>query len=80
MTICIVAICEGGRAIVTASDREFGIGFTSGEFNDAKVHPLFHGENPGRWSVGIAGTVSHATEVDGCGAAHGKRASIARMA
>jgi hypothetical protein len=65
MTICIGAICENGYAIVAASDRELGINFTSAEFNDAKILPLFKGDNPGNWSVGIAGTVSHATEVLG---------------
>ena len=65
MTICIAAICEGGHTIVTASDREFGVGFTSAELDDAKIMPLFMGANPGNWAVGIAGTVSHSTEVMG---------------
>jgi hypothetical protein len=65
MTICIAAICENGKAIVTASDREFGVGFTSAEFEDAKIMPLFHEHNPGNWVVGLSGDVSHATEVLG---------------
>jgi 20S proteasome alpha/beta subunit len=63
MTICIMAVCESGKAIVSASDREFGIDYTSAEFEDAKIHPLFPPPNRGSWSVAIAGTVSHATEV-----------------
>jgi hypothetical protein len=65
MTICIAAICELGNAIVTASDRELGVGFTSAEFEDAKIMPLFKGANPGHWVIAISGTVSHATEVLG---------------
>ena len=65
MTVCIAAICENGNAIVFASDREYGIEYTSGEFHDPKVQPLFRPKNPGNWSVAFAGTVPHAIEVIG---------------
>jgi hypothetical protein len=58
MTICLAAICDNGNAIVVASDREVGVGFTSTELDRAKVGPLFND-----WHHAIAGTVHHATEV-----------------
>lgn len=58
MTICIAAVCDMGHAIVLASDREIGIGFTSAEFHDGKFGPLYRD-----WSIGISGTVSNATDV-----------------
>jgi 20S proteasome alpha/beta subunit len=60
MTICIAAICDAGQTIVTAADREYGVGFTSGEFDDPKIMPLF-----GKWSIAIAGKVAESTEVMG---------------
>jgi 20S proteasome alpha/beta subunit len=58
MTICIAAICERGRALVLAADREIGVGYTSTEFVDGKWHPLYRD-----WYMGISGIVSNATDV-----------------
>ena len=57
MTICIAAICEGGHTILVAADRELGVSYTSAEF-EGKWHHLYD-----NWSIGIAGTVHHATDV-----------------
>lgn len=58
MTICIAAICDEGRAIVIASDRQVGVGFTSSELDESKVGDLYKD-----WHVAIAGSVTNATEV-----------------
>jgi 20S proteasome alpha/beta subunit len=60
MTICIAAICDLGRTIVLAADKEFGIGYTSAEFPDGKFHPLYPD-----WAIGLADNVSNATDVIG---------------
>src|SRR5205085_1065879 len=71
MTICIAAICEAGKTIVVTSDREYNLGFTSAQFNDGKFHSLFKD-----WYLGLAGTVTHATEIMGA-AARAKLESLA---
>src|SRR5690348_5962405 len=58
MTICIAAICDDGNTIVLASDTEVGIGFTATYIAGSKWGPLYK-----NWFVGIAGTLSHATDV-----------------
>jgi hypothetical protein len=60
MTICIAAICDGGRTIAFAADKEVGIGYTSGDLIDGKFHNLYHD-----WSIGIADSVTSAMDVIG---------------
>jgi hypothetical protein len=61
MTICIAAICEAGHTIILAADRELGNTFTSAEFDGKWLH-LYD-----QWSIGISGTVHHATDVVSAG-------------
>lgn len=42
MTICIAALCDGGRSLVAASDRMLSAPFLTLEFDhrDAKIDPI----------------------------------------
>lgn len=58
MTICIAALCEAGRGLILACDRELGIEITSAEFDDGKFDSPFR-----NWFAGFSGNVSNATEI-----------------
>ena len=51
MTICIAAICEQGKALITVADGEVGLGFTATELGRTKWDALAWD-----WHVGMAGS------------------------
>jgi hypothetical protein len=58
MTVCIAAICEHGRALIMAADRQFGLSFTSVESKHGKLNSF--GTN---WCVAFSASNSaHAYE------------------
>jgi 20S proteasome alpha/beta subunit len=67
MTICIAAICQGGKSVVLASDTEVGTGISSTNLPASKWGPLYS-----NWSIGIAGSVAMGSDVVGAAVAHEK--------
>lgn len=66
MTICIAAICESGRGLIMAADRQFGLGYTSVESKAGKLDNL----GPD-WYVAFSASHSpYATEVITLGRHH----------